>query len=104
MKTHCPHVAHREYKLEQGIVLIGTSLAILLICLSGCGSSEASSAPSAGITPKQFADGVHAVMMADRTVYATHVVTNLKQQDSPVTADEYWQQSLQPRRRLSRVW
>ncbi|MCG8650531.1 MAG: DUF3365 domain-containing protein, partial [Pirellulales bacterium] len=51
------------------------------------------STPVGGITPKQFADGVHAVMMADRTVYATHVVTNLKKQDSPVSADEYWRDS-----------
>ncbi len=29
-------------------------------------------------------------MMADRTVYATHVVTNLKKQKAPVAADEYW--------------
>ncbi|KAA5539695.1 DUF3365 domain-containing protein [Roseiconus nitratireducens] len=63
------------------------------ICLSGCSKSEASSTPTGGITPQQFADGVHAVMMADRTVYATHVVTNLKKQDSPVTADEYWKDS-----------
>ena len=30
-------------------------------------------------------------MMADRTVYATHVVTNLKKQDAPVKAFEYWE-------------
>ncbi len=63
----------------------------LLITLSGCSNSEASSSTAGSITPRQFADGVHAVMMADRTVYATHVVTNLKKQDAPVTADEYWQ-------------
>ena len=45
------------------------------------------------LSPRQFADGVHAVMMADRTVYATHVVTNLKKQEAPVSADEYWQDS-----------
>lgn len=69
------------------------SIATLCASLSGCSSSEASSVPAGGITPKQFADGVHAVMMADRTVYATHVVTNLKRQDSPVKADEYWKDS-----------
>ncbi|MEO1524260.1 MAG: DUF3365 domain-containing protein [Planctomycetota bacterium] len=63
--------------------------------LSGCSQSEAeaSSTPTGGITPRQFADGVHAVMMADRTVYATHVVTNLKKQDAPVKADEYWDET-----------
>lgn len=63
----------------------------LVGALSGCTKSEASATPMGGITPQQFADGVHAVMMADRTVYATHVVTNLKKQEAPVTADEYWQ-------------
>ena len=63
----------------------------VMTTMSGCSSSEASSTPaSSGITPKQFADGVHAVMMADRTVYATHVVTNLKKQNAPVKAKEYW--------------
>jgi hypothetical protein len=45
---------------------------------------------SGGITPQEFADAVHAVMMADRTVYATHVVTNLKKQNAPTKASEYW--------------
>jgi hypothetical protein len=68
-------------------------VATLCVAMSGCSNSEASSVPASGITPQQFADGVHAVMMADRTVYATHVVTNLKKQNSPVTADEYWKDS-----------
>tara|TARA_R110002049_G_scaffold4601_5_gene32333 strand:+ start:470485 stop:471135 length:651 start_codon:yes stop_codon:yes gene_type:complete len=77
------------------IVLGGMIIALVCLALSGCGGSpaEASATAPGGITPKQFADGVHAVMMADRTVYATHVVTNLKKQNSPVTADEYWQDS-----------
>ncbi|TWU02982.1 Tll0287-like domain-containing protein [Stieleria varia] len=75
------------------------SLAVVASCtlpilFSGCGTSEASSsATPTGISPQKFADGVHAVMMADRTVYATHVVTNLKKQGAPVTADEYWKDS-----------
>ena len=72
---------------------------ILLVCLFlpfavwGCTGSkpatEASASTSAkgAITPQMFADAVHSVMMADRTVYATHVVTNLKKQDAP---SEYW--------------
>ena len=73
--------------------LIACGAAACLMALPGCSNSEASSTPSGGITPQQFADGVHAVMMADRTVYATHVVTNLKKQEAPVSADEYWQDS-----------
>ncbi|MCA9216975.1 MAG: DUF3365 domain-containing protein [Planctomycetales bacterium] len=68
------------------------NLAVLLA--SGCGSSNAaasSQSAGAGISPKKFADAVHAVMMADRTVYASQVVTRLKKQDSPVKPDEYWQ-------------
>lgn len=66
----------------------------LAACISGCSQSVASSSDTpSGISPQQFADGVHAVMMADRTVYATHVVTNLKKQKAPVKADEYWQDS-----------
>ncbi|MEN1678945.1 MAG: DUF3365 domain-containing protein [Planctomycetota bacterium] len=58
--------------------------------LTGCGGS-ASATPGA-ITPDKFADGVHAVMMADRTVYAKHVVTRLKAQGAQVKPDEYWEE------------
>ena len=77
-------------------------LAVALLALSGCTSSEpASSAESSaapasssasGITPKAFADAVHAVMMADRTVYAKQVVTRLKAQEADVTPSEFWEE------------
>ncbi|MCA9257717.1 MAG: DUF3365 domain-containing protein [Planctomycetales bacterium] len=59
-----------------------------LLCTAGCGGSAPPSAE--GISPQKFADAVHAVMMADRTVYATHVVTRLKDQEAPVSPSEYW--------------
>ena len=70
----------------------------LLLCCAiiptiGCSSGKASSkeeAKSGGIAPQKFADAVHSVMMADRTVYARHVVTRLKQQESEVKPSEYW--------------
>ena len=68
-----------------------------LMLYSGCSSSEAEapdetqSAKASGISPEKFADAVHSVMMADRTVYARHVVTRLKQQKASVTPSEYWQ-------------
>jgi len=68
--------------------------AMVLSTFSGCSRSEAeapTAAASGGITPQQFADAVHAVMMADRTVYAKQVVTRLKKQDAPVSPSEYWQ-------------
>lgn len=70
---------------------------ILIVSNSGCGNTPANAsaagATEGGIAPQKFADAVHAVMMADRTVYAKHVVTRLKQQNAPVTPDEYWEET-----------
>lgn len=77
---------------------------LTLAIFSGCttepsaplGSASATSAPATeaaspkGIPPKAFSDAVHAVMMADRTVYARHVVTRLKKQESDTKPSEYW--------------
>ncbi|TWU57460.1 Tll0287-like domain-containing protein [Rubripirellula reticaptiva] len=98
MKRHnCPNISARPQRRRAKSMLSAfavTATAVAMLCTTGCGEPAAASAtPSAGITPQKFADGVHAVMMADRTVYATHVVTNLKKQSSPVTADEYWMDS-----------
>ena len=72
-----------------------------LVPMVGCNSAEspaeaslsidAVKPASGGIAPRTFADAVHAVMMADRTVYAKHVVTRLKSQEAPVTPSEYWE-------------
>ena len=77
-------------------------LAFALFAMPGCTGSEpaattkAGSTPSGestgGITPKAFADAVHAVMMADRTVYAKQVVTRLKAQEASVTPSEFWEE------------
>lgn len=84
----------QRYRKTQCVGLFCIGVALLCVALSGCSdTAQASATPAGGITPRQFADGVHAVMMADRTVYAKHVVTNLKKQKAPVTADEYWQDS-----------
>lgn len=72
----------------------------ILFSTTGCGGepkkvADASSSTEAkeagGISPQKFADAVHSVMMADRTVYAKHVVTRLKSQDASVTPSEYWE-------------
>lgn len=74
--------------LTCGLIVIGSAGAALV----GCGNSTPQpTAEAGGITPKQFANAVHAVMMADRTVYAKHIVTRLKEQGSEVKASEYWQ-------------
>lgn len=69
------------------------SLSLIVTAAGGCGSASATSSPNSGggISPQKFADAVHAVMMADRTVYAKQVVTRLNKQTSPVKPDEYWE-------------
>jgi hypothetical protein len=86
----------KRSKLKSSLLLALLSCAG---CCTGCSDSQeaapaaAGDSPpaSAGITPKEFSDAVHAVMMADRTVYAKHVVTRLKQQEAPVSPSEYWE-------------
>lgn len=85
-------------KLNAWVLLLLTSAGGICCGMTGCSSSEADAPKEvavpetpAGISPQKFSDAVHAVMMADRTVYATHVVTRLKKQSAPVTPSEYWQ-------------
>ena len=67
----------------------------LCISLGGCGESASEAAkdssPAAGISPQKFADAVHAVMMADRTIYAQKIVNRLKEQKAPISPSEYWE-------------
>lgn len=81
--TKLPHRV--IYAVLAASVLGGMGLA------SGCNKSAPAAATTGGISPRKFADAVHAVMMADRTVYAKQVVTRLKKESSPVKPDEYWQ-------------
>lgn len=83
---------------NQTLIALGLVAASIVPGIVGCGGGEgeASAAKSGtetpgGIAPQKFADAVHAVMMADRTVYAKHVVTRLKEQKAPVSPSEYWQ-------------
>ena len=84
------------FKTKHRHTLTCATLTAILVSMAGCSSSSTSGGTAAGdaaggISPKAFADGVHAVMMADRTVYAKQVVTRLKAQSSPVKPDEYWE-------------
>ena len=79
-----------------GLALLATVPMLPMLYLAGCAPSNASVASSAdgapaGVGFQKFADAVHAVMMADRTVYAKHVVTRLKSQEAPVGPSEYWE-------------
>ena len=67
-----------------GAVLTGSVLFTIPIAVEGSGAD-----PIGGITPKVVADYIHAVIEADRTLYATHVV-NRMQETGTVVASEGW--------------
>jgi len=77
------------------LLVVMTSALCLVGCSGSAGAENTSvtskSPASEGISPQKFSDAVHAVMMADRTVYAKKVVTRLKAQDASVTPSEYWE-------------
>ena len=52
--------------------------------------APAAAAP-AGISPQKFADAVHAVMNADRSVYTKKVVNRLQNQEGVIKASEHWE-------------
>jgi hypothetical protein len=56
--------------------------------LTGCGKTAA--APPAGISPKQMADALFAVMSADRAVYTKEVVSRLQNDEKILKASEHW--------------
>lgn len=81
-------------------LLVSVAIGIAMLPLLGCGGDSVSKASvsaagsetvSGGFTPKQLANALYAVMKADRTVYAKHVVTNLKKAGSETTPSEYWE-------------
>ncbi len=62
-----------------GLALTATTL------LTGWGKNE-----GGAITPKQMADALHAVMEADRAVYAEDVVNRLQNEENVIKASEHW--------------
>ncbi len=80
------------------------TLALISSLALACGKKEAEeagtpetkeatvSAPAAaGISPQKFADAVHAVMNADRSVYTKKVVNRLQNKDGVIKASEHWE-------------
>ena len=59
--------------------------------LAGCGGSSTDSGDGGGIDPQTMADALHAIMEADRTVYAERVVDRLQDEDQVIQATEHWQ-------------
>lgn len=78
--------------LLTGLACATTATALLL---TGCTKPEttAAAAPApkpAGISPKTMADGLHAVMSADRAVYTKQVVNRLQNEEKIIKASEHW--------------
>jgi hypothetical protein len=61
---------------------------IALASLLGCTKEPKS---EGGIPPRAVADALHAVMEADRTTYAKHVVGRLQDEHRIIKATEHWQ-------------
>lgn len=63
----------------------------VLAGLAGCGGSSTGSGDGGGIDPQVMADALHAIMEADRTVYAERVVNRLQDEEQVIQASEHWQ-------------
>jgi len=76
-------------KLNQsGFVLSTLSAALITIGVSGC--SKPTSEATSGISPQTMSDALHAVLVADRTVYTKRVVNRLVKEDKVIKASEQW--------------
>lgn len=60
--------------------------AAAIIAASGCGKSE----PAGSITPQAMADGLYAVMAADRAVYTREVIARLQDEEGVIKASEHF--------------
>lgn len=63
-------------------------LVIVFVTMLGCGNEPKG---EGGIPPRAVADALHAVMEADRTTYAKHVVNRLQDEQGVIKATEHWQ-------------
>jgi hypothetical protein len=61
-------------------------VAMTVMMLAECGRRDA----SRGITPQKMADALHAVMAADRAVYAREVVARLQDEENMIRASEHY--------------
>jgi hypothetical protein len=66
--------------------LTGVATVLGAALVAGCGSQSPT-----GITPQQMADGLFAVMSADRAVYTKHIVNRLQNEEKVIKASEHWQ-------------
>lgn len=73
-------------KERMNLHVAATLVAWMALAPTGCGK-----APAGGITPQVMADGLHAVMAADRTIYTRNVVNRLQNDLKIIKATEHWQ-------------
>jgi hypothetical protein len=59
------------------------------IATAGCSGGD-KGAPKGGISPQRMADGLHAVMSADRAIYTKNVVNRLQNDEKVIKASEHW--------------
>lgn len=73
-------------------IVTGTLCLWLFVSMGATLPSEAKkTSGNPGIPPKQVAAYIHAIIEADRTIYTSHVVNRLQDQDI-IKADEHWEQ------------
>ena len=60
----------------------------LVFGLTGCGEDAKA---ATGITPKRMADGLHAVMASDRSVYTKNVIQRLAKKEKVIKASEHFE-------------
>jgi hypothetical protein len=63
------------------------ALAVLLSSLCSCRGPQGA---SGGVSERDFADGIHAVLSADREVYTRQVVNRLQNEEKVIKASEHW--------------
>jgi hypothetical protein len=64
-------------------------LLALALAITGCKNLEGAPAPK-GVSERDFADGLHAVMSADREIYTKQVVNRLQNEEKVIKASEHW--------------
>ena len=59
--------------------------------LAACGGAPSEAVDGGGVPPQVMADALHAVIEADRTIYAEQVVNRLQDEEQLIIASEHWQ-------------
>ena len=90
------------YEFSQSLIRLRTPFASALMLLfhlilfSGCAKNSPKSAsqspPEVTFKPKEMADALHAVIAADREIYARHIVQRLQSEEKLIKCSENWRE------------